>query len=77
MWIVVKFIVRVVFLFTLCLVRSVRLGGDAILSKPEIWFLPVNSNCFKFSLPPGGSQHTILPYFPKNCMKLKEFAPPL
>ena len=22
---------------------------------------------------PGGRQHTILPYFPKNCMKLKEF----
>ena len=25
---------------------------------------------------PGGRQHTILPYFPKNCMKLKEFGPP-
>ena len=24
---------------------------------------------------PGGRQHTILPYFPKNCMKLKEFWP--
>ena len=24
---------------------------------------------------PGGRQHTILPYFPKNCMKLKEFGP--
>ena len=24
----------------------------------------------------GGSQHTILPNFPKNCMKLKEFGPP-
>ena len=23
----------------------------------------------------GGRQHTILPYFPKNCMKLKEFEP--
>ena len=23
--------------------------------------------------PPGGRQHTILPKFPKNCMKLKEF----
>ena len=22
---------------------------------------------------PGGRQHTILPNFPKNCMKLKEF----
>ena len=22
---------------------------------------------------PGGRQHTILPKFPKNCMKLKEF----
>ena len=22
---------------------------------------------------PRGGQHTILPYFPKNCMKLKEF----
>ena len=22
---------------------------------------------------PGGRQHTILPTFPKNCMKLKEF----
>ena len=26
--------------------------------------------------PAGGSQHTILPYFPKNCMQLKEFGPP-
>ena len=26
-------------------------------------------------LPRGGRQHTILPYFPKNCMKLKEFGP--
>ena len=25
---------------------------------------------------PGGCQHTILPNFPKNCMKLKEFGPP-
>ena len=25
---------------------------------------------------PGGCQHTILPRFPKNCMKLKEFGPP-
>ena len=25
---------------------------------------------------PGGRQHTILPNFPKNCMKLKEFGPP-
>ena len=25
---------------------------------------------------PGGRQHTILPYFPENCMKLKEFGPP-
>ena len=24
----------------------------------------------------GGRQHTILPKFPKNCMKLKEFGPP-
>ena len=24
---------------------------------------------------PGGRQHTILPIFPKNCMKLKEFGP--
>ena len=24
-----------------------------------------------------GRQHTILPNFPKNCMKLKEFGPPL
>ena len=24
---------------------------------------------------PGGHQHTILPKFPKNCMKLKEFGP--
>ena len=24
---------------------------------------------------PGGRQHTILPKFPKNCMKLKEFGP--
>ena len=24
----------------------------------------------------GGHQHTILPNFPKNCMKLKEFGPP-
>ena len=24
----------------------------------------------------GGRQHMILPYFPKNCMKLKEFVPP-
>ena len=24
----------------------------------------------------GGRQHTILPYFPKNCVKLKEFGPP-
>ena len=24
----------------------------------------------------GGRQHTILPNFPKNCMKLKEFGPP-
>ena len=23
--------------------------------------------------PQGGHQHTILPKFPKNCMKLKEF----
>ena len=23
----------------------------------------------------GGRSHTILPYFPKNCMKLKEFGP--
>ena len=23
----------------------------------------------------GGCQHTILPKFPKNCMKLKEFGP--
>ena len=23
----------------------------------------------------GGRQHTILPNFPKNCMKLKEFGP--
>ena len=26
--------------------------------------------------PGGGGQHTILPNFPKNCMKLKEFGPP-
>ena len=26
--------------------------------------------------PKGGRQHTILPYFPENCMKLKEFRPP-
>ena len=25
--------------------------------------------------PGGGRQHTILPNFPKNCMKLKEFGP--
>ena len=25
---------------------------------------------------PGGCQHTILPNFPKNCMKLKEFGLP-
>ena len=25
---------------------------------------------------PGGHQHTILPKFPKNCMKLKELGPP-
>ena len=25
---------------------------------------------------PGGRQHTNLPNFPKNCMKLKEFGPP-
>ena len=25
---------------------------------------------------PGGRQHTILPNFPKNCIKLKEFGPP-
>ena len=25
---------------------------------------------------PGGRQHTILPKFPKNCMKSKEFGPP-
>ena len=25
--------------------------------------------------PRRGRQHTILPYFPKNCMKLKEFGP--
>ena len=25
--------------------------------------------------PPEGRQHTILPNFPKNCMKLKEFEP--
>ena len=24
---------------------------------------------------PGGPQHMILPKFPKNCMKLKEFGP--
>ena len=26
--------------------------------------------------PQGGRQHTNLPKFPKNCMKLKEFGPP-
>ena len=26
--------------------------------------------------PQGRRQHTILPNFPKNCMKLKEFGPP-
>ena len=26
--------------------------------------------------PQGGRQHTILPNFSKNCMKLKEFGPP-
>ena len=26
--------------------------------------------------PRRGRQHTILPNFPKNCMKLKEFGPP-
>ena len=26
-------------------------------------------------LPRGERQHTILPYFPENCMKLKEFGP--
>ena len=25
---------------------------------------------------PGGRQHMILPKFPKNCMKSKEFGPP-
>ena len=25
---------------------------------------------------PGGRQHMILPIFPENCMKLKEFGPP-
>ena len=25
---------------------------------------------------PGGRQHTILPKFPKSCMKFKEFGPP-
>ena len=30
------------------------------------------------TIPPrGGCQHTIFPNFPKNCMKLKEFGPPL
>ena len=24
----------------------------------------------------GAAKHTILPNFPKNCMKLKEFGPP-
>ena len=24
---------------------------------------------------PGGRQHMTLPYFPENCMKLKEFGP--
>ena len=27
-------------------------------------------------LPRGGRQHMILPIFPENCMKLKEFGPP-
>ena len=27
--------------------------------------------------PSRGRQHTILPNFPTNCMKLKEFGPPL
>ena len=26
--------------------------------------------------PQGGRQHMILPIFPENCMKLKEFGPP-
>ena len=26
--------------------------------------------------PQKGRQHTILPYVPENCMKLKEFGPP-
>ena len=26
--------------------------------------------------PPEGHQHMILPNFPQNCMKLKEFGPP-
>ena len=29
------------------------------------------------NFPEGGRQHMILPYFLKNCMKLKEFERPL
>ena len=41
------------FLFTLCVVRSLRLGRGAISSKLENCFLPVeavNFSCFKSSL---------------------------
>ena len=30
---------------------------------------------FSANSPGGGSQHTILPFFSKNCMKLKEIGP--
>ena len=48
--------------------RTDHMGTSAELSGADPGF-PVGGGVN----PPGGHQHTILPNFPKNCMKLRNF----
>ena len=55
-------------------------NGTTILpvTPPLIAYWPVADPGFSWGggINPRGHQHIILPNFPKNCMKLKEFGPP-
>ena len=53
---------------------------NCIIELVKTYLLPVADPGFPrgggANSPGGGRQHMILPNFPKNCMKLKEFEPP-
>ena len=58
---------------------KVKTSTIVISGKYEIASLPVADPGFPRgggANSPGGRQRMILPYFPENCMKLKEFGPP-